>query len=87
MSIINDPSVQPESDAALAPVRLLAAVERLRDQWAERAYYLEQLAGHDTDQFSQQNAEHAKIIRTCVRELYEVIEAANDQAQARRSEH
>lgn len=54
-------------------IELLSAVERLKDEWSARALYLERLAGYYDDSHAQANKEHARIIRSCVGELYDVL--------------
>ena len=77
----NTPDVteQPAVPKSVQCSALLAAVKRLRDRWSDRANYMENLARYDGDAMAQLNKHHAKIIRTCISELYQEIEAANDK--------
>lgn len=65
----------------LAPVSLLAAVERLRDTWCDRADYLERLVGYNDDMPAQFNKAQARVLRECIGELYRAMEAANNRTE------
>ena len=69
--------IEPQAAPPVGSSALLAAVERCRDRWGERASYLEELAGYDKDVIAMRHREHAKIIRNCIIELYREVEAAN----------
>jgi hypothetical protein len=60
---------------------LLAAVENLRSSWADIAYFLEEQAKYQTDICAQLNAAQARVIRKCISDLYQTVEAANDRGQ------
>ena len=55
----------------------LAAVESLRDTWADRAGYLETLSKNNDGIFGQMQSQQARVLRECIGELYRTVEAAN----------
>jgi len=54
----------------------------LMDAWIDRADFLERLAGFSNEDIPKAfNQAQATVLRECVRELNQVIQAIHDQAQ------
>ena len=70
-------SDKPKEQGELRSKELLAAVENLRSSWADTAYFLEEQAKYQNDWCAQLNAAQARVIRKCISDLYQAVEAAN----------
>ena len=74
-----DAADKPKEQVELRSKELLAAVERCRDRWADRAYYLEEISKYSEDTLAQIMRMQAKTIRTCISEIWQETEEANNR--------